>query len=262
MPTRVVSRPDSITTGAVIGTQVDVCSYESASAQIAAWAVEGIARTVCVANVHMLMEAHDDPAFAEIMHEADMVTPDGMPLVWALRKLGRPEASRVYGPTLTLHVCREAEERGIPVGLYGGTPDSLDAFKAFLAKNFPALKVACAIAPPFRPLTDEEDEVYTNEIVDSGARIVFVGIGCPKQEKWMHAHRKSIPAVMIGVGAAFDFHSGRVLQAPDFLQKIGMEWAFRLAMEPRRLWKRYFKHNPRFVFLLCRQLISSRGSRH
>lgn len=210
------------------------------------------------ANVHMLMEGKDDPAFQQVINTADFVVPDGVPLVWALKLLGHKEATRVYGPTLTLHVCEAAAREGIPIGLYGGTPESLLDFKAFLHHEYPGIQIACAIAPPFRPLSQEEDDAYTQEILDSGARILFVGIGCPKQEWWMYNHRDRLPLVMLGVGAAFDFHSGRVKQSPAVLQRLGLEWLFRLIMEPKRLWKRYAKHNPRFVALFARQLFNEK----
>lgn len=182
------------------------------------------------------------------------MTPDGMPLVWALRKLGIPQASRVYGPTLTLHICEAAAENAVPIGLFGGTPESLHDFANFLARTFPGLRIACRIAPPFRPLSPEEDDVYTRHIAESGARILLVGIGCPKQERWMASHKSRIPAVMIGVGAAFDFHSGRVRQAPAWMQRSGLEWFFRLLMEPTRLWGRYSTIVPRFILLFAMQL--------
>jgi N-acetylglucosaminyldiphosphoundecaprenol N-acetyl-beta-D-mannosaminyltransferase len=209
----------------------------------------------------MTMEAHDDPAFRQIVNGAALVTPDGMPLVWALRLLDVQKQQRVYGPDLVLHVCEKAAAEQIPIALYGGTPESLETFTNFLSRRHPDLKVACAIAPPFRPLTPEEDAEYTHRLAESGAGIVLVGIGCPKQERWMAAHKDRIPAVMLGVGAAFDFHSGRVKQAPAWMQRIGIEWLFRLLMEPRRLWKRYFKHNPRFVFLFILQLLGVRRFR-
>lgn len=211
---------------------------------------------VCVSNVHMVMEAHDDPAFAEVVKGSRFATSDGMPLVWMLRAQGLKEAERVYGPTLTWELCASAAREGLPIGLYGGTEQSLDAFKAVLGERYPDLEVACAISPPFRPLTPEEDAEYTARLRDSGARIIFVGIGCPRQEKWMAAHTERLPnAMLFGVGAAFDFHSGRVRQSPPVLQKLGLEWAFRLAMEPRRLWRRYVIHNPRFVLLAFWQLV-------
>jgi N-acetylglucosaminyldiphosphoundecaprenol N-acetyl-beta-D-mannosaminyltransferase len=142
--------------------------------------------------------------------------------------------------------------------MYGGTPELLEVFARVLKKRYPDVRIACQIAPPFRPLTPEEDGAVTQEIVDSGARILFVGIGCPKQEKWMAEHLGRVPAVMLGVGAAFDFHTGRVRQAPRWMQVAGLEWVFRLLMDPRRLWKRYARHNPRFVTLLLMQVLGLR----
>ncbi len=242
----------------LLGTRVDGTSYPHAVQQIRTWAAARTSRYVCVANVHVVMEAHDDADFRRLINDADLVTPDGMPLVWALRLLGIEPAQRVYGPDLTLHLCREAAAAGLPIGLYGGTPESLADFTAALERWFPGIQVGCAIAPPFRPLTPDEDAAYTRQIIDAGVRILFVGIGCPKQERWMAAHKDRIPAVMIGVGAAFDFHSGRVRQAPAWMQRIGLEWAFRLATEPRRLWKRYAKHNPRFVAFIAAQWMRTR----
>lgn len=240
----------------ILNMHVDVTSYPDATSRVMDWASKGLSRYVCAANVHMVMESHDDPSFQHVVNGADMVTPDGVPLVWALRLMGVPEATRVYGPDLTLHVCERAAKEGISIGLYGGTPDSLEAFVQFLESTYPGIQIACRIAPPFRPLTPEEDKTYTAEINASGARILFVGIGCPKQENWMAGHKSTISAVMLGVGAAFDFHTGRVKQAPSWMQRVGLEWLFRLMMEPKRLWKRYFKHNPRFVLLFLRQMMS------
>lgn len=243
----------------ILNMHVDVTSYPDAAGRVVSWASDGHSRYVCAANVHMVMESHDDSDFQDIVNGADLVTPDGVPLVWALKLLGVPEATRVYGPDLTLHVCKKAAELGIPIGLYGGTPESLEAFVNFLESNYPGIQIGCTIAPPFRPLTAEEDEQYTTQINSSGIRILFVGIGCPKQEKWMAAHKDKIAAVMLGVGAAFDFHTGRVKQAPSWMQKVGLEWLFRLLMEPKRLWKRYFKHNPRFVLLFLRQMMAAKA---
>jgi N-acetylglucosaminyldiphosphoundecaprenol N-acetyl-beta-D-mannosaminyltransferase len=245
----------------ILSAPVHATSYADATRRVLDWASRRESRYVCVANVHMMMEAYDAPEIARIVGEADLVTPDGMPLVWVLKAMGIPEATRVYGPTLTLHVCEAAAREAVPIALYGGTPESLDAFVHFLQERFPGIEVACRIAPPFRPLAPEEDEAYTNQIVESGARILFVGIGCPKQERWMTEHRGRIPTVMLGVGAAFDFHSGRVKQAPAWLQNLGCEWLFRLLVEPRRLWKRYMKHNPRFAVLAGWQCLRYRLAR-
>ena len=243
----------------ILGMHTDVSDYQDATSRVVRWARAGESRYVCAANVHMVMETYDSATFRAVVNRADLVVPDGMPLVWALKALGAREASRVYGPTLTLQVCEAAAREGLPIGLYGGTPESLSAFVAFLETRFPDIRVVCQIAPPFRAPTAEEDAAYTQQLVDSGARIVFVGIGCPKQERWMADHVRRIPAVMLGVGAAFDFHSGRVRQAPRALQRAGLEWLFRLLMEPRRLWRRYAKHNPRFVGLFALQALGVRN---
>jgi N-acetylglucosaminyldiphosphoundecaprenol N-acetyl-beta-D-mannosaminyltransferase len=242
----------------VLGMRVDATSHEDASQRVVRWAHEGRSVYVCVASVHMVMEAFDSEAFRRIVNGADLVTPDGRPLVWALKAMGVSRASQVRGTDLTTRIIERAAREGVPIGLYGGTPELLESFVRVLGERFPGVRVACKIAPPFRPLTREEDEAITGEIVESGARILFVGIGCPKQERWMAQHKDHFPAVMVGVGAAFDFHTGRVRQAPRWMQTAGLEWVFRLAMDPRRLWKRYAKHNPRFVGLLLLQLLGLR----
>jgi N-acetylglucosaminyldiphosphoundecaprenol N-acetyl-beta-D-mannosaminyltransferase len=240
-------------TRSVLGMRVDATSYEDASRRVLRWVREGRSSYVCVATVHMVMEAFDSPAFQEAVNGAALVTPDGKPLVWALRGLGVKGATQVRGADLTSQVVELAAREGVPIGLYGGTPALLDTFTALLEARYPGVRVACKIAPPFRPLTPEEDEAVTREIAASGARVLFVGIGCPKQEKWMAAHEGRIPAVMLGVGAAFDFHTGRIRQAPRWMQAAGLEWVFRLLMDPRRLWKRYLKHNPRFIAMFAAQ---------
>jgi|GEM_PF-143249 len=244
----------------ILGMRVDSGTYATASEQICDWAQNNEARYVCVANVHMTMETVDSAEFKQVVNSADMVTSDGMPLVWMLRRLGLQESERVYGPELVLRVCQRAEDLNLPIGLFGGTDDSLERFTAFLAERFPKLEVVYRHAPPFRPLTEEEDAAVVAEMARSGARILFVGIGCPKQERFMHAHKDSIQAVQIGVGAAFDFHSGAVKQAPAWMGRSGLEWLFRLAMEPGRLWRRYAIHNPRFMARATWQLLSNRGS--
>ncbi|WP_228856232.1 WecB/TagA/CpsF family glycosyltransferase [Desulfomarina profundi] len=208
------------------------------------------------------METFDIPEFKTVVNNADLVVPDGVPLVWALKALGEKTATQVRGSDLLLHLCRESEKSGIPIGLYGGTPDSLNDFRKFLKNEYSDLKITFSYSPPFRELTQEEQEKYVREIRASGCSILFVGIGCPKQEKWMAGHRDKIPCVMIGVGAAFDFFSGRKKHAPRWMQKAGLEWLFRLASDPRRLWKRYLKHNPRFIYYFGKQYIRYRFGRN
>ncbi len=246
----------------ILGMRVDATSYEDATQRVIDWAKAAESRYICAANVHMVMETYDRGEFACTVNNADLVTPDGKPLVQALRALGIKEASQVRGPNLTLHVCEAAAKEGVAIGLYGGTPESLTLFTTFLQKRYPGIKIVSQISPPFRSLTAAEDAEYTQQLVESKARIVFVGIGCPKQELWMAAHHGKIPAVMLGVGAAFDFHSGRVKQAPVWMQQAGLEWVFRLKSEPRRLWKRYATHNPRFLLFFFTQWLTSLSKQH
>jgi N-acetylglucosaminyldiphosphoundecaprenol N-acetyl-beta-D-mannosaminyltransferase len=207
------------------------------------------------------MEGHDDRTFQAVMNEADLVTPDGMPLVWGLRLLGCKRATRVYGPDLTPIVLAQAARDGLPVGFYGGSPQVLEMFVQKMTGRFPALKVGYAFSPPFRSLTSTEDQKIVQEINGSGARILFVATGNPSQELWMAAHRGEVQAVMIGVGAAFDFLTGAKRQAPRWMMGIGLEWLFRLATEPRRLWRRYLKHNPRFLVFFALQLVRAQFKR-
>jgi N-acetylglucosaminyldiphosphoundecaprenol N-acetyl-beta-D-mannosaminyltransferase len=242
----------------ILGTRVDATSYGHAADAVLGWAGAGESRYVCVATVNNLIEAYDDPAYRQVMEDADLVTPDGMPLVWALRLLGVAGASRVYGPDLTPVLCERAATGGVPVGFYGSTPEVLGDLTANLARRHPRLRVVYAVSPPFRPLTAAEDAEMVARVNASGARLLFVGLGAPKQERWMADHQGRIEAVMLGVGAAFDFLAGRKRQAPAALQRLGLEWLFRLASEPRRLWRRYLYRNPRFVALFGAELVRRR----
>ena len=239
---------------------IDAVDTRTATERILSWASRGESRYVCVANAHTLMEAHDSQAFRSVLAEADMVTPDGMPLVWMIRFRGVGEQQRVYGPTLMRMLLELASASGLPVAFYGSTSDTLERLVSRLADSMPSLSVVDACSPAFRELTGLEDVADVERITRSGARIVFVGLGCPKQERWMASHRGRIPAVMIGVGAAFDFLAGTKLQASPALQSLGLEWLFRLAHEPRRLWKRYLVHNPRFAALALAELLGLRRS--
>jgi N-acetylglucosaminyldiphosphoundecaprenol N-acetyl-beta-D-mannosaminyltransferase len=244
----------------ILGMRVDATSYPDSVERILGWAESGHpqSRYVCVANVHMVMESFDNRAFQAIVNGADLVTPDGMPLVWALRLLGVPAATRVYGPSLVPLLCEEAARRGVAVGFYGGSPEVLERLLVELRHRYPALKIGYAWSPPFRPMTPAEDAATVKHITDSGVGVLFVGLGCPRQERWMAEHRERLRVVMIGVGAAFDFLAGAKRQAPGVLQRAGLEWCFRLVTEPRRLWRRYLYHNPRFLVLLARQLFTRR----
>jgi N-acetylglucosaminyldiphosphoundecaprenol N-acetyl-beta-D-mannosaminyltransferase len=253
-------KPEPLQSRRILRTRVDATSYRHATGQVLDWAAAGESRYVCVATVNNLIEGCDDPGYNALMEAADLVTPDGMPLVWGLRLLGVPDASRVYGPDLTPLVCEEAARRGVPVGFYGGQDDVLDDLAASLTTRHPGLRIAYRWSPPFRPLTAEEEAKVADDLVRSGTRVLFVGLGTPKQERWMADH-KGLPMVMLGVGAAFDFLSGRKRQAPRALQGLGLEWLYRLVHEPRRLWRRYLYRNPRFVALFAAQLLRQRQSR-
>jgi N-acetylglucosaminyldiphosphoundecaprenol N-acetyl-beta-D-mannosaminyltransferase len=239
----------------IVGMRVDATSYEDATERVIEWAKAGETRYVCVASVNNVMHARDDESYAAMMNGADLVTPDGMPLVWGLRMLGIPHATRTYGPSLTPLVCERAAREGIPVAFYGGTPEVLERLHAELLTMFPNLNIVYSWPPPFRALTPEEEQQVIDDLTASGARIVFVGLGTPKQEQWMVRHQDKLQAVMLGVGAAFDFIAGHKRQAPSWMQEGGLEWLFRLVTEPKRLWKRYLYSNPRFIGLFGAQAV-------
>lgn len=239
----------------VIGINVHETSYADATSRVQSWAQAGESRAVYPTSVHGTMEAHDAPEFRDILNRADLTTPDGMPIVWMMRLKGIRNQQRTYGPTLMLCVLEMAAREQIPVGFYGGEPDTLQQLVARMKTAFPRLQISYAFSPPFRPLRNEENVELREAIIASGTRILFVGLGCPRQEQWIDARRGYIPAVMIGVGAAFDFHAGRKPQAPAWMQKMGLEWLFRVWTEPRRLWKRYLYHNPRFIVLAMADLL-------
>jgi N-acetylglucosaminyldiphosphoundecaprenol N-acetyl-beta-D-mannosaminyltransferase len=205
-------------------------------------------------SVHPVMTAVFDRAVRTVLNGADIAATDGMPLVWALRSFGAKGQRRVYGPDLMLALCGQAARLGHRVFLYGGRPDTLSQLCDRLRAKFPALEIVDAYAPPFRPLTPEEDRACMTRILSSDADLVFVGIGAPKQERWMTEHRAELPGVvMLGVGAAFDFHAGSVRQAPPWMQRRGLEWLFRLCAEPKRLWRRYLVVNPLFLVMWALQ---------
>jgi len=230
-------------------------SYFLARDQIQVWSQLGGSRYICAANVHVVMQAHDFKEYNNALNRADMVTPDGMPLVWMLRIKGIKNQHRVYGPTLMLKILEMAAQEQIPVGFYGADAFTLRMLVTRMKERYIGLRVTYAFSPPFHPIDEQESTKIIEDITRSGTRILFVGLGCPKQELWMAEYHGHIPAVMIGVGAAFDFHAGVKKQAPYLLQKIGLEWLFRLIQEPQRLWRRYLYNNPRFVFLAILDLL-------
>lgn len=209
---------------------------------------------VCVANVHMFMEAHRNAEFARLMDSADVITPDGMPLVLALRGLYGVQQERVAGMDLMPTLLREAANRGLRVYLYGSTPEVLAAIQQRAKVDFPALIWAGVESPPFRPLDPIEDREAAERINASGAHLVLVALGCPKQEKWMAAMKGKINATMVGLGGAFPVYAGIQTRAPRWMQRLSLEWLYRLMQEPGRLWKRYLVTNTLFMGLLAREL--------
>jgi len=253
--TQETARPGTV----ILGMRVDSGDYGTATARIIDWALRRESRYVCAANVHMLMETRDSLGFQQVVNGADLVTSDGMPLVWVLQWRGFADAQRVYGPDLMLAVCQAAAAAKIPVALFGSTTQVLRQLNENLLKRIPDLQIVSAISPAFGELTAAQSAEHLGELAAAGARIVFVGLGCPKQERWMAECRDRVPAVLLGVGAAFDFHAGQVRQSPAWLQRWGLEWIFRLAMEPRRLWRRYAWHNPRFIWAIAGEEWRRRG---
>jgi N-acetylglucosaminyldiphosphoundecaprenol N-acetyl-beta-D-mannosaminyltransferase len=213
------------------------------------------------AAVNLVMSAREQPETLAAVLGATLAVPDGMPLVWALHALGHKRASRVYGPDLMAHFCERAARKQIPIYLYGGRNDdrARELLVARLRERFPGLPIAGASSPPFRPLTAAENEREIEAINRSGAAVVWVGTGQPRQERWMHEMRPLLgPPLLVGVGAAFDFHAGLVSQAPSWMQRSGLEWSYRLSREPRRLWRRYARYNPRFVAGFAAQYLHHR----
>ena len=238
----------------VIGTHIDSINWLQALARISIWADARQSRYVCICNVHSVVTARQNKAFANMIREADMATPDGAPVAWLMRRLGAPSQERINGPDLMWHYCTNAAKRNESIYLYGGQQSTLNILQEKLLGNFPGLKIAGAYSPPYRQLSAEEDAAVVEDINGSGAGTVWVSLGCPKQERWMAEHRGRINAVMIGVGAAFDYHAGTIKRAPIWMQHNGLEWLHRLASEPRRLWKRYLVTNTLFIWYAAHQI--------
>lgn len=239
----------------LLGVGVSGVDMDRAVTTIERWIDDDERQYVCVTGVHGVMESQSDPELRRIHNRAGLVVPDGMPLVWLSRLGGIPDVSRVYGPDLMLACCDRFRERGFRHYLYGGAEGVPERLASCLEERFPGIRFAGTYSPPFRPLTDEEDEEVIRRINESGADLVWVGLSTPKQERWMAAHvdRLEVP-VLVGVGAAFDFNSGRKRQAPSWMQRSGLEWLFRMVTEPRRLGKRYLQNNPRFILRVLAQV--------
>jgi N-acetylglucosaminyldiphosphoundecaprenol N-acetyl-beta-D-mannosaminyltransferase len=239
----------------VIGFPVAALSFDAQIALMLKWAKGKLSKTVCIANVHMVIEANQNQGFADVLRSADLVTPDGMPLVWMLRLMGVAGQERVAGPDVLAALCSSAPKEGVSLFFLGSQTVILEKMRARLNQEYPALKIAGMEALPFRPMTAEEDEAIVQKLNNSGAGIILVSLGCPKQEVWMAAHQNQVQAVMVGLGGAFPVYAGIHKRAPKFIQSWGLEWLYRLIQEPRRLWKRYFSTMPRFIWLALKQFM-------
>jgi N-acetylglucosaminyldiphosphoundecaprenol N-acetyl-beta-D-mannosaminyltransferase len=252
-----MSLPDRVS-GGVLGAVIDAISWQPALERLLEWGRARESRYVTICNVHVVVTASRDAAYRAVINASDMATPDGAPVAWMLRRQGFVDQPRISGPDLMWALCERAASTQMPVYCYGSTERTLELMRQRLLAAFPALQISLE-SPPFRALTSDEDEAVVARINASGAGIVFVGLGCPKQEMWMAAHRGRIDAVMIGVGAAFDFHAGTVARAPAWMRNNGLEWLHRLASEPGRLWKRYLVTNTLFILGAARQLLFSKS---
>lgn len=232
----------------VLSLSVDAVGLEEATSLNLEWAQKGEGRYTCLANVHMTMEAFDNPSYAATVNGADLVLPDGKPLVWILKRGKQATAEQVRGTDLLRAICRRADSKGVHVGFLGGTTEVLAVLTSRLRKEYPSLAIALCYSPPFRDLSDEEQRHVFDRVRESGCQLLFVGLGCPKQERWMAHAVQSLNIPMIGIGAAFDFVARSRMEAPRVVQILGLEWLFRLSAEPRRLWRRYLLNNPRFVY--------------
>ncbi len=259
-----LSVPGEIPVGSfdVLGVRVHAIQIPEALQIINRWILQGDrGRYVAVTGMHGVTEAQHDPRVKKILNAADLTVPDGMPLVWIGRLRGFRVERRVYGPELMLAACEAGVQDGLRHFFYGAMPSTLNSLAGALARRFPGLQIAGSIAPPFRDLTAVEDREIVAQINAARPDILWIGLSTPKQERWMYEHRDrlSVP-VMIGVGAAFDIHAGRIKQAPAWMREHGFEWLFRLSQEPRRLWRRYLVYGSEFVYLVIRDYFRSAGN--
>jgi N-acetylglucosaminyldiphosphoundecaprenol N-acetyl-beta-D-mannosaminyltransferase len=244
----------------ILGVGVSAVNIPAVLKTIEGWVEQREPHYVCVSPVHSIMESHRDEHLRRIHNAAGLVTPDGMPLVWLSRIMGFREVEQVCGSDLLLAVCQHFTPQGYRHFFYGGTPDVLKQLLEQLLSRFPTLQIAGTYAPPFRSLTSAEAAAVVERINQVKPDIVWVGLGAPKQERWMADHVGRLhTSVLIGVGAAFDFHAGTKKRAPRWMQRCGLEWLFRLLMEPRRLWQRYLINNPWFLWLLLCQALGRKS---
>ncbi len=243
----------------ILGVGISAIQMEDAVFKMEEWIKKKDPHYVCVCTVNTIMECKRNKKLCDIVNSAGLATPDGMPLVWLSKLGGFPNTERVYGPDLMLSFCKIAEEKGYSSFFYGGANGVPVKLARNLRRRFPRLKVAGTYSPPFRPLTQKEEQVVIEMINKASPEVVWVGISTPKQDKWMAEHIGKVNApVMVGVGAAFNFFSGEIRQAPRWMQRSGLEWLFRLSQEPVRLWYRYLVYSPLFVLNLLLQWIGLR----
>ena len=244
----------------VLGARIHAISLEMCVEYMIGWARHGEPRCVVACNVHSLVSARQSERFASVLARADLCVPDGAPVAWRLRQQGFPAQRRVAGPDVMWRCLERAAQTGLPVFFYGGTEETLEALVTRLRQDLPALRIAGTLAPPFRPLTPREDRGVMRTIVRSGARLVFVALGCPRQEAWILSHRGELPGVALAAGAAFDFIAGTQRRAPRWMQRAGLEWLHRLCSEPRRLWRRYVVTNGLFLAWTLGELLRGKPS--
>ena len=241
----------------ILGVGVSAINMAQALNVIEGWIAQRQPHYVCVTGVHGIVESQGNNSLQRVHNAAGLVTPDGMPLVWLARLHGLVHVERVYGPDLMLALCHRSISKGYRHFLYGGAEGVPDRLANRLKRRYPGLRIVGSYSPPFRPLTDEEDKQTVQAINEANPDVVWIGLSTPKQERWMAEHIGRLTApVLVGVGAAFDFHSGLKRQAPRWMQRSGLEWLFRLANEPRRLWRRYLVNNPLFTLLVLQQALN------
>jgi N-acetylglucosaminyldiphosphoundecaprenol N-acetyl-beta-D-mannosaminyltransferase len=244
----------------VLGVCVNAVQIPEVVQQMERWIEDRkVGRFIAVANTHVVMESQQDDSFKELINSADLCVPDGMPLIWCGRFRGHPLPRRVYGPELMITFCRKTAAKGYRHFFYGGDPAVSDELVKRLQESCPGVQIAGAYSPPFRPLTREEDDEIIERINLARPDVLWVGLGCPKQERWIHDHRQQLKvAAMVAVGQAFDLLSGRKKPAPAWMSENGLEWVFRLIQDPRRLWRRYLVYNAKFIYSISLELLGAK----
>lgn len=243
----------------LLSIDVSCGSYSEFIAAILKYATERVSSYVCVANVHMLIEAHNTPKFADVVNQADIVTPDGMPLAQGFKYEYNLKQDRVDGMSLLPALLSECEKNDLSIYFYGGDQKTLDTAETHIRQAYPTLKVAGLYSPPFRKLTEAEKLEDEQRIKDSGAHLIFVALGCPKQEMWMAEMKGKVPALMIGIGGALPVFTGSQKRAPKWMQDNSLEWVYRLVQEPKRLFKRYLTTNSKFLYLLAKEKLKTKS---